>query len=303
MGKKLLHESTATPLKREGGRWKATLLTPGQGSSAFYSEEALRSSVDAFGNGTKNFFKHPEKPGDQRDPRDQWGVIPESVSYEDGVGIVAEIEILPHWKAVIDSLAEAGQASLSIWAMGETDEEGNLLALSPDVQNTVDLVAFPGRPGSGLTEKMYESAIAFSETDTGVTSAQEEKEGNMEKVLEAIAALDAKFVAFVTESLAAATANVKAEADADAVEKAVESAVATYDEKVVAIEAAKLFPSQAEAIRAEAVKGADIAPLIEAAKLVFAEATAAAAGEEEIVVGRHIETVKATASDLIPKGW
>lgn len=299
MGKKLLHESSTAPLERKGSRWKAVLITPGQGSSANYSEAALEASVPAFAAGTKNFFMHPEKANEQRDPRNQWGFIPENVKFEPGIGITAEIEILPHWKDVIDSLAEAGQASLSIWAMGETDDEGNLVALSENVQNTVDLISYPGRPGSGLTTKMYESAIAaYDTTDTDAASARAKKEeGNMDKVLEALAALDAKFTAFVTESNAAATANAVAEADADATEKAVEAAVASHAEKVTAIEAADLFPSQIAALRIEAAKGTDVAPLIEDAKAVFAEATAAAGSTG----GRVHES--ATDTDFSIKGW
>ena len=301
MAKKLLHESTTAPLVRNGSRWKAVLITPGQGSSANYSEAALEASVGAFAPGTKNFFKHPDNTSTQRDPRDQWGFIPESVAYEPGVGITAEIEILPHWKDVVEALAEAGQASLSIWAMGETDADGNLVALAEDSQNTIDLISFPGRPGSGLTTKMYESALAgYDPKDTAAASARELKEGNMEKVIEAIAALDAKFTAFVTESKALAAANAVAEADADANEKAVESAVTSYAEKVVAVEAAKLFPSQAASILAEAAKGADIAPLIESAKTIFAEANASVRLDES-AGGRRLGANE--TDDFSINGW
>ena len=278
MAKLLLHESSATPLKREGSVWSAVYITPGKGSSGTYSDEMLAEYAPAaFPVGTKHYFKHPDNPGDQRDPRDQWGVTIEGKGYENGKGYSGAIKVLPHWQTVVDSLAEAGQASLSIWAMGETDDDGNVTALIPDVQNTVDLVAYPGRPGSGLTEKMYESARAASEKP-GVTSAhQDKKEGKMdEKVLEALNALIAKFDTFVTESKAAAQANVKAEADADAIEKAkseaVESAVNSYGEKVEAIDAVEgLLASQKVSLLEAAKKGDDVAPLIEKAKAVIAE--------------------------------
>jgi hypothetical protein len=290
MSKKLLHESITTPLKREGSRWRAVLITPGQGSSANYSESALQASVSALGNGTKNWFKHPEKASDQRDPRDQWGVIPESVSYEPGVGLVAEIQVLPHWKELVDSLAEAGQAELSIWAMGDTDEQGNLISLTEDVQNSVDLVGYPGRPGSGLTEKMYESARAGSAQVPDVTSAQVKKEGTMDKeILDALTALKTSFDTFATDSKETVKAVAQAEADAGAIDTAVETAIESYDAKIAAITAADLLPSQVESLRAEAKLGHDVTPLIESAKKIVAEAKTLVEAADAVVTGRVVE--------------
>lgn len=292
MPKVLLHESSATPLKREGSVWSAIYITPGEGSSGKYSDEMLAEYAPAaFPVGTKHYFKHPDHPGDQRDPRDQWGVTIEGKGYENGKGYSGAIQVLPHWQTVVDSLAEAGQASLSIWAMGETDEDGNVTALYPDVQNTVDLVAYPGRPGSGLTEKMFESARAASGKPTVEASAGE-KEGNMDKeIKELLEALIAKFDTFVTESKTAAQADAKAEADADAIETAVEAAVKSYGEKVKTIDAAEgLLPSQKKDLLAAAERGEDVAPLIESAKAIVTEA-------KKVLVESGSGYVVSTASD------
>lgn len=315
MARTLLHESAAVSATDKPNRWRAVLITPGQGSSGFYTESMLATSgVAAFAAGTKNWFMHPKKETDERDPRDQWGFIPESVWFEPGVGVVAEIEVLPHWSTVVESLAKAGQADLSIWAMGENDEDGNT-TLYPDVQNSVDLVGYPGRPGSGLTEKMYESARAAS-GKPGVTSAQDRtKEGKMDpETKAAFDALNAKFDTFVTESKAAAQPAVKAEADAEAIEKAVEEAVdaavetaiAEYDEKVKAIDAAELLPSQAESLRKKARAGKDISEALTDAIAVATEAKALTEGT--IIVeskgrplGESGKTV--SASTALPKGW
>ena len=272
-----LRESGGSLRATEGGKWAVTLITPGTGSSGTYSEQMLaETGPTAFPKGTKLWFGHPkegEGPGD-RDPRDLWAVLDEDATFEPGVGLTGKIKVLPHWREVIDSIGEHG--ALSIYAMGESDDEGNV-TLVPHITNSVDLVSYPGREGSGLKQKL-EAARAASHTPTAESSAAKEKENNMdEKILEAINSLAESLkpvVAFVTESKNAEEKAAQAQVDDQAIESAVNEAIESYDEKVKAIEAADLLPSQVEAIRAEARKGADVAPLIESAKKVRDEAVA-----------------------------
>lgn len=309
-----IKEQSASQLKRDGSVWKALYITPGQGSSGKYSESMLAEHAPkAFPVGTKHWFKHPETPDQQRDPRDQWGVTVEAGEYIPGVGYEGRIQVLDHWKPVVESLAKAGQASLSIWASGEIDDDGNVLSLLEDTQNSVDLVAYPGRPGSGLTEQMFESARngASGPTETpGVTSAQVEERKRMEEEVKAlkgaVEALASALTSFITEQKTAAEAARQAEADAQAgqksVEEAAEAAVAEYDGKIKAIElAGELLPSQVESLREAAKRGEDVAPLIESAKKFAdeAKATFQASESKSYVVGGSAKT----AEDLIPKGW
>lgn len=307
---KLLHESNATPLTRKGNLWSAVLITPGQGSSADYTESVLsESAARAFPKGTHNYIQHPSEQNPDRSPEKLWGTLAEDARFEPGVGIVGEIEVMPHWKDFVEAVAP--HVGLSIFALGESDEDGNLTALVADRQNTVDMVSYPGREGSGLTTKLYESAISHSTKTPDASSAPAtKKEGSMDKeVLEAIQALTATVTAFVTEQKVASEAADKAKADADAAATSVESALAAYNEKVTAIEAvADLLPSQVTALRAEALKGTDVAPLIESAKTIATEAVAAAKAKEESVEqstgfslgnGANVKT----AAEALPKGW
>lgn len=274
---RLLNESsTSLRTGKDGGQWKATLITPGKGSSGTYAESMLAEhAAKAFPAGTKMFFGHP-KDGEgagARDPRDQWGYLPEPAHYEEGVGVVGHPVVLPHAKEIVDSLGE--QAALSVWVMGEADEQGNITALHADPTNSVDIVAYPGRPGSGLTDKMREALReAADSTKPGVTSAQDhqKKEAMDKEILEAITGLASEFRTFMTESKAAAEAKAKAEADANAAKDSVEKAVESYDKAVKAIADADLLPSQAESLREQAKQGVDITPLVESAKKVVAEA-------------------------------
>jgi hypothetical protein len=184
MSKTLFRESVSGDLKKKGNRWKGVLAVPGQGSSGYYSEEVLREyGPKALAPGAKAFVEHnPERP-----VRDMIGVYPEGAYYEEGVGLVGELDVFPHWAEFIEAVAP--HTGLSIYMMGEADDDGNIVSLFPDRQNGVDLVSYPGLEGSGIIEKLYESAKAASSHDGTtpvVTPEIHSKENKME--IEALAA-------------------------------------------------------------------------------------------------------------------
>jgi hypothetical protein len=166
----LFTESAVAPVKK-GNNWRAVLITPGKGSSGVYSEDVLKEhGPKAFPRGTHSYVDHPVSEGEVRSPKNLMGVLAEDAYYEDGVGLVAELQIMPHWKDFVEAVAP--HTGLSIYAMGEGDrnDDGEVIveSLVPNVQNSVDLVSYAGRPGSGLAEKLYESALAkFKEAAPG----------------------------------------------------------------------------------------------------------------------------------------
>jgi len=166
----LFTESAVAPVKN-GNNWRAILITPGKGSSGIYSESMLKEhGPKAFPRGTHSYVDHPVAEGEVRSPKNLMGVLAEDAYYEDGVGLVADVQIMPHWKDFVEAVAP--HTGLSIYAMGEGErnEDGEVVveSLVPNVQNSVDLVSYAGRPGSGLAEKLYESAVAkFTEAAPG----------------------------------------------------------------------------------------------------------------------------------------
>ena len=159
----LLTESSSAPVK-SGNNWRAVLITPGKGSSGVYTESMLREyGPKAFLKGTHSYVDHPRNESDIRSPKNLIGVLAEDARYEDGVGLVAELDIMPHWKEFVEAVAP--HTGLSIYAMGEGNynDEGDVVVenLIPHTQNSVDLVSYPGRPGSKLADKLYEQAIAM----------------------------------------------------------------------------------------------------------------------------------------------
>jgi len=273
----LLHEAAGSLTAREGGKWAVTLITPGKGSSGTYSEAVLqRDAATAFPKGMKLWFKHPgdgQGAGD-RDPRDQWGVLDENAEYIPGEGITGKVRLLPHWKDVVESLGD--QASLSIYAMGDADNEGNVTALHESVTNSVDIVSYPGREGSGLKQKL-EAARAAS-PKPGSTSAPDthtQEESTMDELTKAVEALTTLLTGFVQEQKDAADKQRQAEADAEAEGKDVTEAVEKAISSVEAVKAASLLPSLEKSLIEAAKRGEDISAGLDAAKGLMTEAAAA----------------------------
>ena len=179
---KLLTESGSAPVK-SGNLWRAVLITPGKGSSGIYTERMLRESgPKAFVKGTHSYVDHPRDEGDTRSPKNLIGVLAEDAHYEDGVGLVAELSIMPHWREFVEAVAP--HTGLSIYAMGEGDrnEDGDVVVetLMPHVQNSVDLVSYPGRSGSKLAQKLYEAAISMINSESYHTDDEKKKKRKME---------------------------------------------------------------------------------------------------------------------------
>ena len=173
----LLSESAIAPTKTKSGNWRAVLITPGKGSSGVYTESMLKKHGPvAFPKGTHSYIDHPNKEGEVRSPKNLMGVLAEDAYYEEGLGLVAELQVMPHWKEFVEAVAP--HTGLSIYAMGEGEynENGELVveSLTPHTQNSVDLVSYAGRPGSKLADKLYEAAIAMiKEAEPGELAEQD----------------------------------------------------------------------------------------------------------------------------------
>lgn len=264
---------TEAPVKK-GNRWRVIVARPGVGSSGTYAEDMFRRDAHKIiAPGGQMFINHD----DSRNPKDMVATYPEGSYWDESEkAVVAEAEVFSHWKAFVEEVGP--HCGVSLYALGESDEDGNVTAIIEDRLNGADLVARPGLVGSGLAEKLYESAIAVSDEKPSVTAAQEERKLEMdEKDREAIAALTTAVQALVTDKQAAQAEAAQADAD----EKVVEERLDAYDAAVEAIEAAELPADAAKSLRAEARKGVDVAPLIEFAKTVAESAVTRVAEAQE----------------------
>jgi hypothetical protein len=269
---------TDAPVKK-GNRWRVIVAKPGQGSSGTYSEDLFRRDAHKIiAPGGQAFINHD----DSRNPKDMLGTYPEGSFWsEEDRAVVSELEVFSHWKEFVEEVGP--HCGVSLYALGEQDDEGNVTAIIEDRLNGADLVARPGLVGSGLAEKLYESAIAGSD-DTKATAVVEGKDNDMEfeKVVEAISALTAQVEALVADKNSAVAVEAQVQADAEAVAEA----VASFEAAVKAVDDAELLAPQKTEILEAAKKGADVTPLIESAKAIKEAALAAVSAEAVVTEGR-----------------
>lgn len=310
--KKLLEESTSVPVATgTPGLWRATLITPGQGSSGNWLEETIkRDGPHALKKGAKCFVTHNRLENGEPDPFRMWGVLAEDSFYEEGKGLVADIQVLKSWQDRVEEVAP--HTALSVYLMGESDTGGNITAILDDVQNGVDMVAYPGRAGSALVEKLYESAIANSKENHPAAPAGDgkDKKGRLRMDPETKAAFDAltaKVDALAASNKAEAQAEVDEKAIAEKVEEGVKSRLAVTKKSLDAIESARgdLLESHVRELTEAAYDGQDVTEAVESAKKIAAEgkalglAEAAKAAETAVVeTGRFGETTNVSTYTL-----
>lgn len=257
-----LRESVATAPVKKGNRWRTVIATPGQGSSGYYSEEVLkRDAAKIVPAGGQSFINHDAS----RNPKDLLGVFPEGSYWSDeDNAVVGDLQVFSHWAAFVEEVAP--HVGMSLYAMGESDDDGNVTAIVEDRMNGCDLVARPGLIGSGIVEKLYESAIQAGSTKPSTTVVQEDEgDTNMEDVKKALADLTNLVGTLVAEKETAVAAEAQVTADEMAVAQAIES----YSAAVKAVDEAELLDVQrAEILEAAKKPGADVTALVESAKKI-----------------------------------
>lgn len=265
-----LLESAPAP-KKVGKRWLVTVARPGQGSSGLYPEEVLKETGPlAIPAGTKAFFNHDSK----RDVRDMVGTYKDGAFWNDEAGeLQAYLTPYPRYADVLDQASTDIEASIHVAAI--KDSRGTVRELVYDRSNTVDLVAFAGLEGSGLkyqVESLFAGAAALGEDGKENKSMTDITKEEFDAFRAEVTAFAAKFDTFVAESKTA----IKGEADAEAVETAVEArveeALSAYADVEKAIDDADILAVQKVSLKEAARKGADITADLAAAVEFVAEA-------------------------------
>ena len=292
MNKKLLSESTSVPTQTDvKGRWSAVFITPGMGSSGGWTEEVLkRDGPHALQKGARCFVTHERYASGEPDPFRLWGTLVDDAHYEEGVGLVGEIDVLPSWRDRVEEVAPHTALSVYLWA--DTDEvTREVTRIYEDITNGADLVVFPGRENSGLVEKLYESAKPSSEKPPVSSASGNKEEGSAavtKDITDAIAALGAELGAKFEAVLASNKQELQAEVDADAIAEAKKEARATYDAQATALAEAKVLPAAESRLKAALIAGEDITDRIAEAKADAEDARALAT--EGAGAGRNHES-------------
>lgn len=281
----LLRESVTEAPVKKGGKWRVVVARPGQGSSGNYSAEVLkRDAHKIVPAGAQCFINHDIT----RNPRDMVGVYEEAATWDETESaVIAELKVFSHYDSFVSEVGP--HCGISLYALGDVDENGNITAFHEDKYNGADLVARPGLEGSGLVEKLSEAHKVSENKPVVESPAQEGKENKeMEKEIEELTAKVATLAASVETLVSAQTAQATEAAQTEADEKAVEAALEAYDAARKTIEDADLLPVQKEALLARAKKGEDITEALTEAKTVKEEAMKALAEDADNATGRIV---------------
>ncbi|WP_271437718.1 hypothetical protein [Micrococcus luteus] len=152
---------TATATPKGPGRVLLTIITPGQGSSGYYTPEVLeRAATDkVFPRGTQGMVDHPTLTEGADRPEGSLHnlalVLTEDARW-DGEALVAEARVRSTYRDLVDEFHDF--IGVSISAAAEIGDNGVIERLIPDPFNRVDLVTVPGR--GGRVAAVLESARA-----------------------------------------------------------------------------------------------------------------------------------------------
>lgn len=144
---------TATATPKGPGRVLLTIITPGQGSSGYYTPEVLERAATekAFPRGTLGLVDHPTATEGMERPEGSLHnlalVLTEDARW-DGEALVAEARVRSTYRDIVDEFHDFIGVSISSAAeISESDSGRVIERLIPDPFNRVDLVTVPGRDG------------------------------------------------------------------------------------------------------------------------------------------------------------
>lgn len=261
MTKLKLYEAGSIIGEAENGHKLVRVISEGQGSSGYYSRELLQEFAEVFSD-SLSFMDHPIDPNKPhlRSTKDVAGEIVGNTWYEEKDGIGAIYGYYSPNPAHADFLERYGKKlGLSVFIAGEgrKDKSGKIVVESfdgADPYKSVDVVVAAGRGGR------FEEHL----NNPDAASVQETRKETME--IEELAVKVEALATAVASLVEHKQTEAKAELTAEASAKIAESAVSNFAGAVKAIEDAKLFKAQSDALVEKAKSGADITADIEAAK-------------------------------------
>lgn len=175
-----------TATETASGRMLLQIITPGWGSSGYYSPQVLENAAteQVWPAGTHLYADHPseteryDRP--ERSVRDLIGTLTEDAHVGDAGALVAEAEVFAPYRPLFTDPGFTAAIGMSIRAgaktgVGEAEgKKGTIVeALLPDTFNSVDFVTHPGRGGSviSLLESARPELVVERATERGVSEA------------------------------------------------------------------------------------------------------------------------------------
>lgn len=159
---KFVETSASGLVAAEDGTYPVVLLTPGLGSTAYYSESVIaRDAPIAFPKGTHVYLTHERAASGEPSPEKLLGTLVEDTKIRESDG-AATNRFLPkrRWADFVEDVHE--DVGLSICAGGSATTgtiDGRVVKIAESIAyhrtNSVDMVSYPGRVGSGFVESAY----------------------------------------------------------------------------------------------------------------------------------------------------
>lgn len=158
-----------------GARARVTIISPGQGSSGYYSPEVIAEAAELFVPNTHMYLDHAtESERAERGVRslkDLVGVIESAPTLNHNGALVADVKIMPAWREFVKEAYPYIGVSISASGEIEESEQGRVVKKLTAVES-VDFVTKPGR--GGKINALLEAAVTNQEF-----SESTEKEGGM----------------------------------------------------------------------------------------------------------------------------
>lgn len=315
------NKATGSLAEAQDGTIPVVLITPGQGTSAYYHESLIREyAPGAFPKGTHVYLDHLEE-GEKRTAEKLLGTLIEDTVVNENGEATNRFKPLKKHREWVEEIAPIVGLSVSVMGEGRKGEvEGRQTviaeSLEPHVTNSVDLVPYAGRGGKFL-ESLLEDANASDPdaTRTPTEPQAESTKGNhttMELDQKSVEAIALAFKSVLAEDAAAKEAKAKADAEAAAAaaanaEKSDEEVTAERKEladALVAVESAELAESTKARLRESLIKGetVDVPAAIEAEKK-FVEELSASRGLRFDEAGASAGGDGKTADPYTINGW
>lgn len=278
----LLEAATLVESDTSAETWKVRLINEGRGSSGYYSADLLENYRHTF-DGVLSYINHVEDPTTRNFMEIVGAVEGETWIETDEDG---KVGIYANWRpdeSYREKLARySDRLGLSIFVSGDGEMREGVFHVTEfdatDPFRSVDVVIAAGRGGrfeiSESLRESYESRRRGSENRPGARQAEQKKEITMDEELkEALKGITDALAVLVAEKKTAEAAEAQVEAN----EAAVTSAVEAYAANVKAIDDAELLDIQRDELLEAAKSGADLTDRIAKAKAVK-EAALEAAG-------------------------
>ena len=185
-----IHETAVLPAidaeSAKSGRILIEVISPGIGSSGYYSAEVLRNAVEerAFGKGCHVYIDHPTESENYARPartvKDLVGKLIEDAHLDSEGRIVAEVQIFKPFRPLLNDPDFTESVGMSIRAsaetrMGKVGEKAMTIItrLIPDRLNSVDVVTHAGRGGRILSVLESLNATGGAADEAAVSDQRE----------------------------------------------------------------------------------------------------------------------------------